>query len=97
MRQLEKIRRVVWTDSQCVMNWLISRKPLSVSVQNRITEITSEKDIEFRYANTKENPADIPSRGTNSTDLKNCTLSWKGQEWLIEDLELWPTWNIEKN
>ena len=45
--QLENTRRVVWTDSQSVLNWLTSKKHLSVFLQNRITEITSEKDIEI--------------------------------------------------
>ena len=71
---LENTQGVVWTDSECVLNWLTSKKPLYVFVQNRITEINSEKDIEFRYISPKENPADIPSRGMNSTNLKNCTL-----------------------
>ena len=93
---LENTQGVVWTDSECVLNQLTSKKPLYVFVQNRITEINSEKDIEFRYISPKENPADIPSRGMNSTNLKNCTLQQSGPEWLKEDSELWLTWNIEK-
>ena len=46
-----------------VLNWLKSKKPSSVFVKNRITEITNQKNIKFRYINTKDNPADPPSRG----------------------------------
>ena len=93
---LESTQRIIWTDSQCVLNWLKDKKPLSVFVKNRITEITNEKNVEFRYINTKDNPADLPSRGMSSKELKQSTLWWNGPEWLKDDLPSWPTWNIEK-
>ena len=60
----------LWTDSQCVLNWIKTKKPLSVFLRNRLTEITREKNVEFRYIHTKENPADLPSRGLSSNNLK---------------------------
>ena len=56
---LENTQRVVWTDSQFVMNSLTSKKPLSVFVQTELQESPAKKYIEFRYINTKENPANI--------------------------------------
>ena len=41
--------RIIWTDSQCVLYWLKTRKPLSVFVDNRIKEIKQQPDIKFRY------------------------------------------------
>ena len=38
----------LWTDSQCVLNWIKTKKPLSVFLRNRLTEITREKNVEFR-------------------------------------------------
>ena len=39
--KLENTKIIVWTDSQCVLNWIKIKKPLSVFVRNRLTEITS--------------------------------------------------------
>ena len=61
--KLENTKITVWTDSQCVLSWIKTKKPLSVFVRNRLTEITSEKNVEFWFIHTKENPADLPSRG----------------------------------
>ena len=83
---LESTQIIIWADSKCILNWLKSKKLLSVFVKNRITEITSEKNVEFRYINTNDNPADLPSRGMSSKELKQSTLWWNGLEWLKDDL-----------
>ena len=57
--RLPETDRILWTDSQCVLHWMKSRKPLPVFVQNRLKEITSHKDIKFRYVTTTQNPADL--------------------------------------
>ena len=82
---MEGMKKIIWTDSQCALNWLTSKKPLSVFVKNYFAEITKEKNLEFRYINIKDNPADIPSRWMNSTELKDCLLWWNGLKWLEED------------
>ena len=87
--------KIIFTDSQCVLNWIKSKKPLSVFVRNRIQEINDADGIEFRYVNTRENPADIPSRGINSQELKTNDLWWRGPSWLKEDSDSWPTWNVQ--
>ena len=63
---LENTQRIIWTDSQRVLNWLKSNKPLSVFVKNQITVFTNEKNVEFRYINLKGNPEDLPSIGKSS-------------------------------
>ena len=92
--KLENIKITAWTDSQCVLNWIKTKKSLSFFVRNILTEITSEKNLEFRYIHTKENPADLPSRGLSNSDLKENSLWWKGPEWLKQDQISWPTWNM---
>ena len=66
----------------------------SIFVWNRINEIRSELEIIFKYINTDDNPADIPTRGELVTDLKWTALWWKGPELITSDAENWPTWNI---
>ena len=61
--QLKIHRKTLWTDSQCVLHWLKSKKILTPFVQRRIDEIQSNKGIEFQYVSTAQNPADIASRG----------------------------------
>ena len=94
--KLENIKITAWTDSQCALNWIKTKKSLSVFVRNILTEISSEKNLEFRYIHTKENPADLPSRGLSNSDLKENSLWWKGPEWLKQDQISWPTWNMPK-
>ena len=87
---------VLWTDSQCVLDWLKQKENSDVFVRNRVKEITSENDVVFRYVNTKHNPADIPTRGMTTEELKKSDLWWHGPEWLKEDADQWPTWNIDE-
>ena len=53
--------KILWTDSQVVLNWLKTMKPLSVFVKNRVTQITNGGDISFHYISSQENPADMAS------------------------------------
>ena len=93
---LESTQRIIWTDFQCILNWLKGKKPLSVFAKNQITEITNKKNVEFRYINTTNNHADLTSKGISSKELKQSILWWNGKEWLKDDLPSWPTWNVEK-
>ncbi|GFW37209.1 uncharacterized protein TNCV_5021071 [Trichonephila clavipes] len=80
-----------WTDSQVVLSWLSSPpKNWKSFVANRISEIL---DIipckKWRYVPSKENPADLGSRGMSPKDLPDCSLWWKGPQWLFNE-EDWP-------
>ena len=94
--RLENTKITVWPDSQCVLNWIKTKKPLSVFVRNRLTEITREKNVEFCYIYTKKNPADLQSRGLSSNNLKGNNLWWKGPGWLTHNQISWPKWNMQK-
>ena len=93
---LQDKQMILWTDSQCVLDWLKQKENSDVFVRNRVKEITSENDVVFRYVNTKHNPADIPTRGMTTEELKKSDLWWHGPEWLKEDADQWPTWNIDE-
>ncbi|GFX34560.1 uncharacterized protein TNCV_3657981 [Trichonephila clavipes] len=71
-----------WTDSHIVSAWLSSPpKNWKSFVANRITEIM---DIipckQWSYVLSKENPADLGSRGMSPKDLSDCSLWWEGPQ-----------------
>jgi hypothetical protein len=55
-----------------------------VFVKNRIVEIKSEERIQFKYVPSKQNPADLATRGRSVESLRNDNLWWHGPEWLDE-------------
>ena len=67
-------KKIIWTDSQCVLNWIKNNKPLLSFIKNCIDEIRSEPDVVFRYISTNDNPADIPTTGKSVADLKSRIL-----------------------
>ena len=90
---------IFWTDSMNVLWWI--RKPsrgFKPFVANRIGEIQSSTNPEqWRHVSTKENPADLPTRGTSVANLKDNVLWWSGPEFLKSDEKDWPKVKIEVN
>ena len=83
-------KRILWTDSKCVLMWLRTQRILTVFVENRLKELKATKDLEFRYVPTSDNPADIGSRGCSFQEL--LSGKWfKAPDWLIADESEWPT------
>ena len=41
--RLENVEKILWTDSQGVLQWIKNRENTSVFVRNRVTEIINEK------------------------------------------------------
>ncbi|XP_062703860.1 uncharacterized protein LOC134286283 [Aedes albopictus] len=75
---------VLWCDSQIVLCWL-NKSPdtLEVFVGNKVREIKQLTDgFEWRYINTKQNPADLASRGLRSSELQQSTIWWHGPSML---------------
>ncbi|XP_028166130.1 uncharacterized protein LOC114356935, partial [Ostrinia furnacalis] len=76
-----------WTDSSIVLSWLlgdVSRWKLFVA--NRVVEILENVNgNQWYHVMSKDNPADIASRGMLLKDLKDCQLWWEGPEWLSSD------------
>ncbi|XP_046868423.1 uncharacterized protein LOC124460862 [Drosophila willistoni] len=75
-----------WCDSTVVLAWL-NHLPagLKTFIGNRTAEILEviPRDS-WRHVDTKQNPADCPSRGMLAEDLLPFTLWWKGPDWLAE-------------
>lgn len=88
-----KISKVfLWSDSTIVLSW-ISQEPSTwkVFTANRVSEIQLlTKEAVWNHVSSKENPADIISRGVNSDFLKTSKLWWHGPEWLLAPVESWP-------
>lgn len=54
-----------------------------------MTEIRKHEDINFNYVETNRNPADVASRGCNTSNLHADQLWWHGPEWLVKPEEQW--------
>ena len=81
--------KILYTDSQCVLHWLQTKKPLSVFVTNRLKEIKSLEGVTFRCIPSQENPADLATRGKSPAELAS-SLWWNGPTWLCEPQSQWP-------
>ena len=85
-------KAVFWSDSQIVLHWLITKRQLKRFVQNRIDEIrnlTAQDD--WRYCPTKDNPADLLTRGLTAEHFIQNALWFNGPEWLTDE-NRWPKW-----
>ena len=89
--QLENTEEIFWTDSKVVLGYIANEsRRFHVYVANRVQEIqdkTSPK--QWRYVETKSNPADDASRGLCARDISNS--KWiSGPEFLWKEENQWP-------
>lgn len=90
--EFDKAERFMWSDSTIVLHWLKkSTYDLKTFVANRVQAIQDHsKGIQWAHVNTKDNPADLISRGMSMADFLN-SQKWKhGPEWLLQPTETWP-------
>ena len=94
--QLQDAPTYFWGDSQIVLHWLASTKPLPQFVQNRVVEIrTTFSNATWNFCPTAYNPADLLTRGVNFEQFNTpSNLWWKGPPWLTTPHN-WPTWQSE--
>lgn len=94
-RNVEKI--TYWTDSTTVLAWIKRDMQWNTFVWNRVKEIRSVSDgKDWKHVPSHLNPADLPSRGCNSSQLKESEW-WLGPSWLREPEPNWPTTILEFN
>lgn len=85
----------LWSDSQIVLHWLHTSRPLKTFTANRVREIHDlTENRKWRYCPTGENPADLLTRGITCTQYKTSNIWLKGPSWLT-DSEKWPSWNYD--
>ncbi|XP_048587404.1 uncharacterized protein LOC125570185 [Nematostella vectensis] len=81
-----------WSDSQIVLNWLHSNKQLQQFVGNRVREIKRlSQPSSWRYCPTRDNPADLLTRGLITAELQASTAWLHGPSWITSECD-WPTW-----
>ena len=79
-----------WLDGTVALHWIRGEGQYRQFVANRVSKINQHPETSWRHVPTKDNPADIASRGGH---LSNKSLWWNGPEWL-DDPEKWPD-NLE--
>ena len=75
-----------WLDSMVALHWIRGNGQYKQFVANRVAKIQLHPEIEWRHVPTRDNPADLASRGGAVT---TSTLLWTGPEWL-QDRDRWP-------
>ncbi|XP_045449127.1 uncharacterized protein LOC123657649 [Melitaea cinxia] len=80
-----------WCDSTIVLGWLaIPTQNLKAFVRNRVNEIQeSTSNATWGYVPTKDNPADLVSRGLKANIISESKLWWSGPSFLQSDCN-WP-------
>ena len=81
-----------WSDSMNVLWWIRGRsRSFKPFVANRVGEIQSLTDPQqWQFVPTKENPADLVTRGLKVSELGNCEKWWNDPEFLGNDESEWP-------
>lgn len=90
--EFDDMESILWTDSSITLYWI--RKPpasLKTFVANRVKSIQENSDLKcWHYVNTKQNPADLLSRGAKPSELVDNKLWLHGPEWLQLPESQWP-------
>ncbi|GBM23202.1 hypothetical protein AVEN_159882-1 [Araneus ventricosus] len=79
---------IFFSDSTISLAWINSpAHQLKNFLGNRVSKMQSlTEHHQWRHILSTENPADIISRGADTTDLKNLNLWWTGPTILIEEM-----------
>ena len=90
--QIKMHRVVCWTDSMVTLHWIRRQSScLKPFVANRVLEIQSTWDPEcWHYCASKDNAADLLTRGLTCDNLISSGLWWNGPQWLSLPLEYQP-------
>ena len=76
-----------WSDSTVALHWVRGEGDYKQFMHNRVRKIQDKNWITWRHVPTKENPADLGSRG--GPVAQDDDLWWRGPKWL-SDPSAWP-------
>ena len=81
-----------WTDSIAALFWIQGlSKEWKLFIKNRVQEVRRRVDHSlWSHCPGKENPADLPTRWSDPTQLATNSHWWNGLEWLKKDEKYWP-------
>ena len=90
--RLELENSVFWTDSTTVLKYIRNtNKRFQTFVANRLTVIhDATQDNQWRYVDSKSNPADDVSRGLSPQQMLSRTRWIHGPDFLLKDDYSWP-------
>ncbi|XP_006817264.1 uncharacterized protein LOC102809835 [Saccoglossus kowalevskii] len=74
------ISHFFWSDSKVVLGYIANKSTrFHIFVANRVQKIQDHtQPSQWRYIESKKNPADIASRGSSADDLIHNSIWWKG-------------------
>ncbi|XP_059217602.1 uncharacterized protein LOC131994750 [Stomoxys calcitrans] len=73
-----------WSDSTITLAWIENNKSKDKFIRSRVTGIKKlVSQAQWRYVKSKENPADLGSRGVSPDKLVDSKLWWEGPQWLL--------------
>ena len=80
------LSHIFWTDSKVVLGYLSNEaRRFHIFVANRIQQIKDRtKPSQWRYVSSKQNPADIASRGATAKEIHSRSKWFRGPEFLWE-------------
>ena len=82
---------VFFSDSTTTLWWIRTTKPLKVFVANRVCTILDATEIQqWKYVNTTQNPADLPTRTCSVKQWAKHPLWWWGPTFLTLPDHQWP-------
>ena len=82
-----------WTDSRVVLGYIANEsRRFHIFVANRVQQIQEATDFhQWNYIESKQNPADLASRGIRASTLLKYPVWIKGPEFLWQDESQWET------
>ena len=88
---------VFWTDSTTVLKYINNEtKRFQTFVANRVSCIRDATNVsQWKYVNTKENPADAASRGLTADRFLSCKKWTRGPDFLCKASDEWPNLPFE--
>ena len=87
--EYEQVNELFWSDSKVVLGYIFnSARRFHVFVANRIEQIRDLTSLaQWRYVESKENPADYASRGLHAQDLIDKKEWWHGPDFLWNNFD----------